>query len=57
VHIDNRYLAVWVRENGRWKFVDSPRRSSTAMFGNAAQHVLVVLNSIETGAQKSWAAA
>ena len=21
VHVDNRYLAVWVRENGGWKFV------------------------------------
>jgi Domain of unknown function (DUF4440) len=21
VHVDNRYLAVWVRENGAWKFV------------------------------------
>ena len=21
VHIDNRYLAVWVREHGGWKFV------------------------------------
>jgi hypothetical protein len=21
VHIDNRYLAVWVREHGAWKFV------------------------------------
>jgi hypothetical protein len=21
VHVDNRYLAVWVREQGAWKFV------------------------------------
>jgi hypothetical protein len=21
VHVDNRYLAVWVRERGAWKFV------------------------------------
>jgi hypothetical protein len=21
VHVDNRYLAVWVREHGAWKFV------------------------------------
>jgi hypothetical protein len=21
LHIDNRYLAVWVREHGSWKFV------------------------------------
>jgi hypothetical protein len=21
VHVDNRYLAVWVREHGVWKFV------------------------------------
>jgi hypothetical protein len=21
VHVDNRYLAVWVREHGGWKFV------------------------------------
>jgi hypothetical protein len=21
VHVDNRYLAVWVREPGGWKFV------------------------------------
>ena len=21
VHVDNRYLAVWVREHGDWKFV------------------------------------
>ena len=21
VHVDNRYLAVWVREQGGWKFV------------------------------------
>jgi hypothetical protein len=21
VHVDNRYLAVWVREHGSWKFV------------------------------------
>ena len=21
VHVDNRYLAVWVRERGAWKFI------------------------------------
>ena len=32
VHVDNRYLAVWVREHDGWKFVSptSQRRSSTA---------------------------
>ena len=31
VHVDNRYLAVWVREHGAWKFVAyRRRRSSTA---------------------------
>jgi len=31
VHVDNRYLAVWVREHGGWKFVAyQRRRSSTA---------------------------
>jgi hypothetical protein len=26
VHVDNRYLAVWVREHGAWKFVPISRR-------------------------------
>jgi hypothetical protein len=28
VHIDNRYLAVWVREHGSWKFVARGRREN-----------------------------